>query len=118
MDKTVKEQWVEERREGILQAYPKFVKSIEKQNRAIEEKIRQRDELAGRVKSGDRLTQEQRDLLDFNPYSCGKILPREFKRHFGSFFEGAPFNDHIGAVEKTLGLDIRGVFRYSLSYFF
>lgn len=117
MNKSIKEQWMEEHREAIEKAYPRFVRSIEKQNRIIQEKVDRRNRIMATHKPGDILTKEERTLLDFNPYTCSGILDREFRKCFGLIFEGCPFQDHKGAIEKILGLNIRGLFRYSLSYY-
>ena len=117
MIKSIKEQWIEEHREAIEKAYPRFVRNIEKQNRIIEEKVEQRNRIMASHKPGDILTGEERALMDFNPYACSGILDREFRKSFGRIFEGCPFQNHKGAIEKILGLNISGLFRYSLSYY-
>lgn len=117
MNKSIKDLWMEEHREAIEKAYPRFVRNIEKQNRIIEEKVEKRNRLLAAYKPGDPLTREDHALMDFNPYTCSGILDKEFRKCFGRIFDGCPFQDHKGAVEKILGLNIKGLFRYSLSYY-
>lgn len=117
MSMSIKEQWMSEHREAIEKEYPRFVRNIEKHNKAIEQKVVRRNELMASHKPVNTMTEEESSLLDFNPYSCSGILDKEFKRCFGKIFEGCPFRNHMGAVEKILGLTVKGLFRYSLSYY-
>lgn len=117
MTKSIKEQWMVDHREDIEKAYPRFVRNIEKQNRIIEEKISQRNLIMATHKPGSVLTKEERSLLDFNPYTCSGILDKEFRKCFGRIFADCPFKNHMGAIEKILGLNIKGLFRYNLSYY-
>lgn len=115
--KSIKERWMEEHREAIEKAYPRFVRAIDKQNNIIDEKIKRRNLLLASYKPGTKLSPEESALMDFNPFSCSDILDKEFRKCFGRIFKVCPFRDHKGAIEKILGLDIRGLFRYSLSYY-
>lgn len=117
MTKSIKEQWMVDHREDIEKAYPRFVRNIEKQNRIIEEKISQRNLIMATHIPGSVLTDDERSLLDFNPYTCSGILDKEFRKCFGRIFANCPFKNHMGAIEKILGLNIKGLFRYNLSYY-
>lgn len=64
---SIKEQWMGEHREAIEKEYPRFVRNIEKHNKAIEQKVVRRNELMASHKPVNTMTEEERFLFDFNP---------------------------------------------------